>query len=321
MLGSCQKESIGPELSGIYGPVTVLQSLAVSESTVDFSANERVYFTAQFEKDAVWTLTLIGQTSGATKTFKGISSALDSLITLWNGYADGAPSFQAEMVEAALSFDYLDTDTQKVSFQISAAPNLIRAGDVLVSEFIVNKSQCYCSPPIQPDRWPTDFPPTVNNETAYGFPDGNAYLVMGGTGANAVPWQGAGSPYVDILTIEAKNADTDYGTYFPLYADPAKVYFNIMVHASETQNAVLRVFLLEDAVVARYIDIMPNWTGWRLISLNYTQLIPAVTTPAVPNRVTAVQFVLLSNSNVLPGNPVKIAFDRVIFTHNVPYQP
>ena len=35
----------------------------------------------------------------------------------------------------------------------------------------------------------------------------------------------------------------------------------------------------------------------------------------------AVQFVLLSDAEPLPGAAVSVAFDHVVFTHNKPYQP
>ncbi|MBX9851077.1 MAG: hypothetical protein K2X86_04880 [Cytophagaceae bacterium] len=319
ILSACDKpEQIGPGINGIYGPVTVTQAFTVNMSNPNFAAGNKVYFTARFENDAIWTITLVGQTSGAVKTITGISKEIGAYNSEWTGTADDAPSFRAENVVATLSFAS-STSTYTQNLTIAAQKNL-DAGGVLVSNFATTKFQCYCAPPLNPNNWPTDFPTTVNTDNTYIKPDGNAYVLMEG-----VPWQGGGSPYVDIATIEAKNADVNYGTYFPLYADPAKVYFNIMVYGdpATTSNTWLRISLFEDGVEARVIDVRPDWTGWKLLSYNYTELLPVDATigASKPNKVTALRFVLLSDSPTLPGPSVRAVFDHPIFTHNKPYQP
>ena len=318
ILGACDKpEQIGPGINGIYGPVTVTQAFAVNTSNPNFATGGKVYFTAKFENDAIWTITLVGQTSGAVKTITGISKEINALNSEWTGNADDAPSFQmGENVQATLSFaSSATTFTQNLT--IAGIKNL-DAGGVLVTNFVLSKFQCYCAGPMLTTTWYTDFPLTNNTDNTYIKPDGNAYAMMEG-----VPWQGGGSPYVDILTIDARNADVNYGNYFPLYADPTKVFFNIMVFGepATTSNTWLRVILFEDGVEARGIDIRPDWTGWKLLTYNYTELEAIITDAPKPNKVTAIRFILLSESATLPGPSVRAVFDHPIFTHNTPYKP
>jgi hypothetical protein len=232
------------------------------------------------------------------------------------------PSFIAGSVTATLSFRN-DTQTESVALTVTAKRVSDLATDVLVSDFVINKQQCYCAPPMLATSWPSDFPATVNWEISNGLPDGNAYLVMGPNPA----WQGAGSPYVDILTISAPNSMGNYDTYFPLYADPTKVYFNVMVYNTGTPTW-LQISFMEDGTVARYFDIKPNWVGWKLVSIKYSDLKASNIDAAnniQPQKVTAIQIVMLSSLAVTDPNlmvtPVKAAFDHMTFTHNKPYQP
>lgn len=322
-LASCKKpEQLGPDLVGIYGPVTVTESFAVNTPTVNFANGGNVFFTAKFKNDAVWTITITGA-NGAKKIISGISKEINAENSTWIGVADILPSFAAGSVTATLSFQN-DAQTESVPFTITQKRVSDLETDVLVTDFLVTKVQNYGAIPVPPDKWPSDFPLTINSETSYGFPDGNAYLTMGDPTA---PWQGAGSPYVDILTITPANSIVDYGNYYPLYADPTKVYFNIMVYNTGTPTW-LQIAFLEDGVVARGIDIKPNWTGWKLVSVKYSDLIPNSSDAASnvrPQKITGIQLVLLSNVPVadpaLATTPVKTAFDHICFTHNKPYQP
>ncbi|MDB5257207.1 MAG: hypothetical protein JWM14_1902 [Chitinophagaceae bacterium] len=322
LIASCRnKEQLGPDLVGIYGPVTITQPLAVNMPSVNFSTGEKIFFTAKFENSAVWTITITGS-NGAQKIITGISKEINAENSTWTGTADVLPSFIAGSVNAVLTFNN-DPQTDNVPITITAKRISDYPTDVLVSDFVVNKQHCYCAGTIPPSEWPSDFPATINTETTNGLPDGNSYLVMG----PQAPWQGGGSPYVDILIISPRNSMINYGTYYPLYADPSKVYFNIMVYNTGTPTW-LQVTLFEEGTAARHIDIKPNWTGWKQVSVKYSDLVANSTAFASniqPTKVTAIQLVLLSNiptSNpALTTTQVKTAFDHITFTHNAPYQP
>lgn len=317
LIASCRnKEQLGPDLAGIYGPVTVTESFSANNSNPNFSSGDKVIFGAKFEKDASWIITITGNTSGATKTITGIGKTLNAENAVWNGTSDAVPSFGVENVTAVLSFTST-SDTYPLALTIAGTRNPDQGG-VIVSNFLVSKRYC-CGFPI-PNGWPSDYPNITNADNAYVKPDGNNYLLMSG-----VPWQ-ANSPYVNYMTIAASSADVNHGTYFPLYADPSKVYFNVMVYGTraETPYAWLQINLIEDGPdgdVGRTMNIRPNWTGWKLISVKYSDLAAGSAVAANTRKVKAVQFVLLSDSPTLPGPSVKVAFDHATFTHNAPYQP
>jgi len=322
LIASCKKtEQLGPDLVGIYGSVTVTEPLAVNTPSVNFATDGVVFFTAKFQNDAVWTITITGA-NGAKKSITGISKEINAENSTWKGTADVPPSFIAGAVTATLSFQN-DALTESVPFTITAKRTSDFTTDVLVTDFKVSPIQNYGALPILPTNWPSDFPLTVNFLSTHGLPDGNAYLTMG----PQAPWQPGGSPFVDILTISPRNSIKNYGTYYPLYADPTKVYFNIMVYNTGTPTW-LQISFMEDGVVARGLNIKPNWTGWKLVSVRYSDLTPnssAAASNVQPQKITGIQLVLLSNvatnSPLLPTTAVSAAIDHMTFTHNAPYQP
>jgi hypothetical protein len=341
LVASCRnKEQLGPDLVGIYGPVTIVTPLAVNTPSVNFATGGMVFFTASFQNSAVWTITITGS-NGAQKVITGISKEINAENSTWAGQADFPPSFLAGSATATLSFKN-SVVTESVSFNITAKPNSDLSSDVLVTDFVINRQICYCSLPPAPNdtvpknRWPNDWPGASNTNSTYTKPDGNAYMFMG----PATAWQGGGSPYVDVLRISARNSIVNYGKYYPLYADPSKVYFNIMVYNTGTPTWLQISFFEEEqdgtpgAGPDRHLTIKPNWIGWKLISVKYSDLIAnnsAAAANVQPQKVSDIQIVLFSNvptANLLasPTDPmvnvnVSTAFDHITFTHNAPYQP
>jgi hypothetical protein len=313
MLTACdQPEQIGPSVKEIYGPLSVTTPFAVSNSNPNFSTGATIYFTAKFANTTSWTITITGPTSGATKTISGISKDINSTNSKWDGTANSVPSFKVgEVATATLTFANSSTVYTK-TITIAGVKDLDADG-VIVTDF--------GGTPTQISSWESDWPASVTTNTTYSQPDGNAYMYMSGT-----PWQGGppvNSPYVDFISILPSQSDIDYGAYFPLYADASKVFFNIMVYGNgASSNNWLKVILHEDGGNSRSIDIRPDWTGWKLLSYNYkSDFLSTSTAIPMPNRITSVQLVLLSESKVLPGPAVNVAFDHIIFTHNKPYQP
>ena len=79
MIISCERktETLGPNLSDLYGPFTVFEEFGISNNTVDFSTGEALNFTARFSKTVDWKVRIVGQTSGATKILSGKTKVLD----------------------------------------------------------------------------------------------------------------------------------------------------------------------------------------------------------------------------------------------------
>ncbi|MCX6182764.1 MAG: hypothetical protein NT150_12640 [Bacteroidetes bacterium] len=308
----CRKDTLGPSIVGIYGPVTVVDPLNKSMSAVDFSKDETVYFTASFEKETDWVITVKGNTSGATKTFTTISKVVDKSNALWNGTADDVPSFQKETVTIFLTFKHT-TDTFKTTMPITGLRNPDKNG-ILITDFSALKSAT---------DWPRDWPAVTVFDNSHPKADGGKYFYMSGT-----PWKHQNfdpklpiEPYVNYMDIASNKADVNHGSTYGLSTDSNKVYFNIMVYGNGPSDTWFLVNFWEEGGVARHINIRPDWTGWKLLSYTYAELLDNVSTPGKPDKLDKVSFVLLSDQVAPYTNAVSVAFDHPIFTINHPYQP
>ena len=344
ILFSCkQKEQIGPSLNDISGPVIINSNLTASNSTPNFSTGGSIYFSAGFQKDANWVLTLTGNISGAVKTFSGVGKSISASDATWDGSSGTTISFHVEPVKVVLTFPLASNSsfvTQQITINIVATKNLNAEG-VIVSSFSTSHS-----------GWQSDWPYSVpyngaGNKPLYApftfpafqLPDGNNVLFMAGK-----PWQHQNqditlpiTPYVDFFTIKASAADVNYGTYFPLYSDPNQVYINFELYNTynpanpvDTANnpyTWLQINVLEEGGISRTYEIKnPTWAGWKLFSINYNDLISTNTNPGQPNKVLQVQLVLLSTYNLndqagLKKNFASIGIDHLIFTNGKPYKP
>ncbi len=338
-LASCmQKDKISPDLQAVLGPVEFENSFTINTTTPNFTNGDKVIFTAKFKEDAYWVITIVGANSGAIKTFEGTGTFISASNAMWDGTANALPSFRAEAVTATLTFPKSSNKpTASFSITIGGKRNA-DFGHVLVTDFNTNKIANGNPGANTNVLWPSDWSPTgVNgtNDLPYINPDDSKFCTIGPAGA----WQpnadfvGHNSPYIDFLTISANSLG--YPTYFPLIADPSKIYFNIMVYNDVLPtNTWLDVTLHEDhpsiagTTVGKTLTIKPNWnTGWKLISVNYLDFNLPDTTMTLnnPQKIKDIQLVLLSNAkqDVLDAgtSPVSATFDHLIFTHYKPYQP
>ncbi|MCU0428389.1 MAG: hypothetical protein MUF42_00330 [Cytophagaceae bacterium] len=310
LLSACSDvERLGPDQKAIFSKVVVKEGLTATTSNPNFSTGQKVGFKAVFERDAYWVLTITGNNSGAKYTVEGISNEIDPSKIVWDGRASSLPAFALEPVTAKVSFPNSPGDTLRLNMTVAGRRNM-DAGAVIVTNFSAPKIAW------QKDWPPIEYPGTTTN---YGFPDGNNYCYMSGT-----PWQGAGSPYVNFLNIRAVNSDVSYTSgFFPLYADYNKVYFNIMVYGNGPSNKTwLQIGLQENGVAARNYNIRPNWTGWKLVTIKYTDFVPDNEEISYnPQKINLVSLVLLSDAVPLATTPVSVAVDHMVFTHGGPLQP
>jgi hypothetical protein len=312
----CNKENT---VYPYYGSVTVTENFAANNTIPDFGAGDKVYFTAKFAQNANWTIKIVGQTTGAVKTISGIGTEVNASNSTWNGSADAVPSFKVENVTATLSFQG-DNKTYSLNLSIGSIKKP-DANEVLVTNFAVSKVKD--GNYTDTVNWQSDFLPT-SIANAYPLADGNSYLSMSGKPWQVIPGTSNISPYIDYLRIYSTGADTPYGPVFPVYANPSSVYFNILVYNTGTKNTWLQVNISEANGATRNINIYPDWTGWKLLSYNYSQF---STDPSSlhPNQIKKIDFVLLSKAtqDVLnqKAEVVSTAFDHPVFTFNKPWQP
>lgn len=123
-LFSCKKkydkEFLGPQVNEEQKFV-LIDSLKTNGGFIaDFSLANTVpfFFKAKFDKSITWKLTITGDTSGATKTFIGTSSQIDSLTALWRGEQDSLYYFVRETCKATLS-DYYPVGNNNVHSTLS----------------------------------------------------------------------------------------------------------------------------------------------------------------------------------------------------------
>jgi hypothetical protein len=337
-LVSCQKkEQIAPDLGVITGPVDFGNAFVVSKANPNFYNGDKIYFSATFNKETYWLITITGNTSGAIKTFEGVGKEISAVNATWDGTANVIPSFRAEGATAVLSFP--NASSVSAPFPLSIGITIVKTkdlnyGHVLITDFNTPKFSGVNANPLT--LWPSDFVATgAFDDIPHINPDGNKFCIMGPNAA----WQdnlsnkGHKSPYIDFLSISASSVS--YPTYFPLIADPTKIYFNMMVYNNALPtNTWIQVTLSEehptiaDSIVGKSISIKPNWdTGWKLVTANYLDFRSSDTSTVLtnPQKIKGVTIVLLSNATqaVLDAgtNPVSATFDHLIFTHYKPYQP
>jgi hypothetical protein len=341
LLSACRsKEKIGPSLEELVGPVEFEEQFTVSTLAPDFAAGEKVYFNAKFKKDVSWVLTLTGTNSSAVKKFTGSGRAISLPNVQWDGTADALPSFRAEQVVATLSFPMASSvpSGYPLSYNIAVGTTKnLNAGHVLVTDFSVNKIVNVFNgnfDAVPADRWPSNFgPTTLENDAPLRNPDGNSYCMIGplATWQDNADFPGHISPYVDHLLITATSVG--YPVYFPLIADPTKIFFNIMVYNTGSPYTWLEVTLHEehphiaDSVINKSINIRPNWSGWKLVTHSYSDFKTSDTTQVLnnPQKIRGMQLTLLSAApqDLLDAKTeeVSVAVDHIIFSHYKPYQP
>jgi hypothetical protein len=86
----------------------------------NFSVTNTVpfFFKAKFDKSITWKLTITGDTSGATKTFIGTSSQIDSMTATWKGEQDSLYYFTRETCKVTLS-DYYPVPDKNLNTTLS----------------------------------------------------------------------------------------------------------------------------------------------------------------------------------------------------------
>lgn len=313
---SCEEdEFLGPEIEGIGGDPIPVSELSFSKESIDFTTSDKVYFELNFQQATSWKLLLKGVNSGATKTFENVSKSIDESNSLWEGLSDATPYFQSEKVIATVSFpNFPDIASLVDTFTITNITTQAVLG-VLISDFTSVPIYNFGNPEPASGGWGSDFPLTVNTNTAYPSPDASAYLYFEGA-----PWQ-ANSPYIDILQIPTELSDTITSKYYPLYSDPSRVYINLSVYNTGLENTWFRVAFLEESTgETRFWEIRPTWDGWKSIAIKYSDLETEGSKSFDPTTITLTNLILFSDEdNTLPNRSnVSIAIDQLEFSFDSP---
>lgn len=230
---SCDRETdtLGPNLSDLFGPFQVLEEFKSLTNNVDFSNGQSVAFECRFSKQVNWEIHIVGQSSGAEKVITGFTNSIDaSNGGVWDGTTTNLPMFNSEDCLAYLTVNAVDT---MFSDTLS---NLISVGSTrVVDGFAVTDFEGGLNPGFNVfvQSGANMRLDTVNNPTGA---QGNTFYQM----------SGEVTFIEDLGNIEMpKTAFTDTG--FILSNNGGIVYFNFFARkAAGIANEILVFQFMED---------------------------------------------------------------------------
>ena len=315
---SCDHETDppdGPNLIDSFGPFTVVQNLTVNRENVDFSAGETVVFTAQFNKNVDWVLTITGSESGAVKTIQGFNRNVEASNATWNGGTTLLPFFKNESCNIELTVpeepDYIDTATVEI-VGTKTYPG------ILVADFEQNPGAS-----IELGNYEFELTPESgrNNDAQAG--QGEYFFRLEGTDNES------GGP-TDNFFVGLANIFPSINnvTYFEVPTTvPDNLYLNCMIRgngSAYTRAIVALAFDSNnneqfddgiDAVVEFTVD--PTYSGWRLQSTSLADL--EVTSEQI-EKIVAVRLILISRNDIQTSPREEVGFlsDFITFTQGAP---
>lgn len=130
---SCAKdEPIGPDLGGLYGELELLSDFGHNmPNGVHFEDEETVDFSANFNLEVDYTLSFMGQSSGATYSISGKSTNLSGIS--WGGDCNAVFFRPMEWVHCVLEFEDHPDNTQIDSVFVWEQPDLSNSGVLMTS--------------------------------------------------------------------------------------------------------------------------------------------------------------------------------------------
>jgi hypothetical protein len=316
---SCQRdlEPAGPLLTDLYGNFRVIEPLALSTGTVDFSTGQQAYFSARMSILVDWQLKITGRSSGAVKRITGRSRVLDISNASWFGETTDFPTFQAEVCDVQLTF-VGQPDTLRSEITVT--------GRRVLDATVLDDFETGLSP-----LW-TTFVQSGADMKFVGLntpplAEGVQYYRMGGT----VGWDWLKG--LLGLRASAYNATTGFG----LSSDAASVYFNgIFRQKSGLSNGIVLLQFREDdngdgahaegTEDMWSIEIRPG-VDWKLESVKYVDLATLVNgQPAgplgngvhEPQKLFRVDVLFLANPT---SGYAECDMDLLAFSRNEPLKP
>ncbi|WP_028979591.1 hypothetical protein [Sporocytophaga myxococcoides] len=325
---SCKRDKhpenmIGPEYKnadpGFY--VVNNEFAGTPSSLVDFTKNQ-VVFNAQFSQEVTYFLTLTSN-HGAAVTYTGKAADLSKVI--WDGIHNGLYFFSAnDSVFAELSF--LGSNIRLRDTLTIKTP---KSYGKLVEDFEKVTTTGHLKMPAGWYKFGGEAGSTVVNEEKYYLgtvayspqnsktikpPSGNQYFKINATDAN-VDFYVDGAGFIQTLKLASTNPDS--------------VYFNMFVYGTGNISDKGSIKIQEDdngkggvesaSEDELFYDFKINWTGWKLLSIKYSDFSFTTTIPGnrikEPHKAGKMGFVLLSDPS---GAKTNLIFDYPIFTYGKP---
>lgn len=302
----------GPYLIDRFGEFQLKETLVASTNTVDFSANEKVYFTASFSKRIEWVLRITGKESGAVKLIEGFDNELNQANSTWNGSTTSLPLFRAEACEVSLIIP--EEDSLTISIDIATTGTKSYGGS-LITDFESDPGS-----DIFIGNFEFDFSARTGIQDDITAAEGTRYFLLEGT--NKVLVQNA---FVGLIRIFPGITGN---TYFQLPTTiPEDLFFNFFLWEDGTPGtiAVFQFFTdtNDDGQFSDGIDqsfqLQPDVNvedgGWRHV---YPTMDQTGMSEAQLSKVVAIQILLISIAG--PDTETRFGLDYLTFTKDQPLE-
>ena len=339
VLMACKREPVS-----YLGPAYIaapegfaVTSFTGTPSPVNFQTTT-VAFNATFTHTVTYSLTIVGQTSGAKLVRSGVANGITN--ELWKGEMDG-PFFFRDGENAIATLSFFGTSlTSSVTINITKVQNYTTCGTYpRFGDFETpSKVEPQPIPPYYSAYWasfnyPTPIPNVTQGVDSVAV-DYNGKPVPSVQGKKYYFIKGLGDQPVFVSGLQY------FGSLIPyLNADPNRVWFNIYIYGTGDANASVDIEMQEDDIDgttggyqgddddAMVAHVTLNHKGWKLFSFRYNTLVPSSNLPFggsgnhihEPNRIRSWDIVLLKKSN--PNSPVEVYFDYPLFTLDRPFKP
>lgn len=288
------------------GPFTITQPFAINLAPVNFGVP--VYFTGGFNKFKGWTITITGNTSGAKKTITGSSKTLTSVNAKWDGSSDTVFFFRAaETCQAVISF--ADTSLiQTISFAIAypkTHPGYLINDfeEAAFGSYLTSNNGTFFDAPDQATS-------TIDLYTFSPAPQGDKVLRFDCNDVNASYYTGG---------VYHNSVASNYGIS-AISSD--SLYLNLYIYGYANGNASLSLEIGEsdgDRWTPTQISI--NWTGWKLVSLKYSQMSNHNSTGNLTREPNKINSVNMSMNSIPAGTNSRALVDYLIFTERTVLNP
>lgn len=286
-------------------------------------------FAAQFNQEVTYTLTLVGQSSGAKRVYQGTGVDFDASDFVFQGEADGSKFFKAgETIRATLSVIGSD-QTESIEYTVSTTKNWAVPGEVI---YLTNfdGGGFYSAGSFGTQWFAFDDGPLPTELTYYDYEtdlvapiEGNTYgRISGLDGAGSSPFFMGGMGTFVTFTPAVST----------LSSDPSEIYYNIYLNNNGVNDSRIKVDLrqrdgLGNTLLVFSNEINVNWSGWRLVSIPLSQFANDVDGGSTPGAdltaslslLNAIGFVLLNGESQGAGTAASISIDMITLTKGKPF--
>jgi len=307
----------GPSLFDRFAPLELLDTLESSTVQVDFSAGESMSFTAQFNKNIEWVLTITGQNSGAVKTFSAFDRFVEPSNATWTGGTTDLPLFRTEPCTVVLTAPDEDPDFgDTLTVEILGTKEY---DGVLVTDFENDPGAN-----IQLGDFEFELANSGRRNDTIAAQGEYFYRLAGTDNASGGPTDNF---FVGLARIFAPIAGD---TYFQVPTTvPENLYLNLFVSGRPTPYTRIVLGLIIDSNdsgvfeegpdAVRSLEFDPTYSGWRLQSFTAADF---GASQAELEKVVGIEAVLISLNNLQPDPREEVGFemDFLIFTQFGPLE-